>query len=316
MVDVTLLGCNGGWRKYSGNPVIGGELGECYDMAVLEYGGRLRMYFSWRTRKSIAMSESDDGLTWTEPEIVLAPRPDSGWEDDVNRLSVIERDGRLHMWYSGQVWGNLVNEADQFEDDGGGRSSIGYAVSDDGISWERRAEPVLVPEQAWESKSLMCPHVMWDDDRDCYRMWYSAGGWFEPDAIGHATSDDGITWTRYEANPVFRPDPSLLWERERTTAGQVIKHDGWYIMFYIGFEDIDKARICAARSRDGLSDWQRHKDNPLISGGRANGWDCEAAYKPFAIMRDGSWTMYYNGRKGFVEQIGVAFHDSDLGFQQ
>jgi hypothetical protein len=87
-------------------------------------------------------------------------------------------------------------------------------------------------------------------------------------------------------------------------------------MFYIGFEDIDKARVCLARSRDGISHWERHKENPIISGGRAGGWDCEAAYKPFVLFRDDYWMMWYNGRRGYNGQIGVAFHQEvDLGFQ-
>ena len=85
-------------------------------------------------------------------------------------------------------------------------------------------------------------------------------------------------------------------------------------MFYIGFEGIDKARISAARSRDGVGGWERHRANPLIGAGGAGGWDCEAAYKPFAVLRGNRWLMYYNGRRGHVEQIGLAFHERDLGF--
>jgi beta-1,2-mannobiose phosphorylase / 1,2-beta-oligomannan phosphorylase len=318
MIDITRLGCNGGWRKYLHNPVIGGEYGECFDMCVVENEGRLRMYWSWRSRKSIAMSESDDGLEWTKPVIVLEPRS-SGWEGDVNRPSVLQRDGQWHMWYSGQVKEASTAgggpETTGVLDEDAGRSVIGYAVSNDGLTFKRSDDPVMVADVPWEGKSLMCPDVMWDDETSSYRMWYSGGGFFEPDAIGHATSGDGQIWTKSSAKPVFSPRPELLWERERTTACQVIRTEGWFVMFYIGFEDIDKARICAARSRDGLNGWERHKDNPLISGGRAGGWDCEAAYKPYVIWRDDRWIMLYNGRRAFIEQIGVAFHDDrDLGF--
>jgi predicted GH43/DUF377 family glycosyl hydrolase len=315
MVDVQRLGCNAGWYKYEGNPVIGHELGECFDMSVVKLGDMYRMYYSWRSKKSIAMVESTDGIHWSESVIVLAPRPETGWEDDVNRISVIHKNGLFHMWYSGQVKGQIVNAANDFQDDGNGTSYIGYAVSQDGIHWERKDEPVMVPEQEWEKKSLMCPHVIWDDALQLYRMWYSAGGWFEPDAIGYASSEDGVHWKRFEYNPMFTPEPKNLWERERVAGCQVLKHGDWHYMFYIGFEDIDKARISFARSKNGVTGWERHKANPIISGGRANGWDCEAAYKPFAMFDGGRWILWYNGRKGFVEQIGVAFHDEeDLGF--
>jgi hypothetical protein len=34
-------------------------------------------------------------------------------------------------------------------------------------------------------------------------MWYHGGPWGPRDMIGYATSDDGVTWTKYEGNPVL-----------------------------------------------------------------------------------------------------------------
>ncbi|HKM52332.1 MAG TPA: hypothetical protein VJY33_02920 [Isosphaeraceae bacterium] len=33
----------------------------------------------------------------------------------------------------------------------------------------------------------MCPHVLWDEQAKLYRMWYSGGEQYEPNAIGFAT---------------------------------------------------------------------------------------------------------------------------------
>src|ERR1700730_11847150 len=66
-----------GWRKYEKNPVLGGPLGTCFDISVLREGGRYRMWFSWRPKKSIALVESEDGLAWGEPSIVLGPNKTS-----------------------------------------------------------------------------------------------------------------------------------------------------------------------------------------------------------------------------------------------
>ncbi len=320
-IDTLKQGCASGWRRYENNPVIGNELGECFDVSVLpKTEGGYRMYFSWRSKKSIAMVESEDGLSWNEPTIVMGPRPESGWEDDVNRISVVFHAGIYWMWYSGQVCGTLVNEQHiLYQDEETAFSWIGLATSVDGIHWERRDNAVMKPTQPWEKKSLMCPHVLWDENIKKFRMWYSGGGWFEPDAIGYAESTDGINWETYAGNPVLEAIPGNLWEREKVTACQVTRYEDWYYMFYIGFEDIDKARINLARSRDGIENWERHPDNPIIVGGRAGSWDCEAAYKPFAIYEreNDRWILWYNGRRAFVEQIGVAFHDgADLGFDK
>ena len=66
-----------------------------------------------------------------------------------------------------------------------GRSCIGYAESEDGIHFTRRKDPVMEPEEAWEKTNLMCPHVLWDEERNIFRMWYSAGGFWEPDGTIH-----------------------------------------------------------------------------------------------------------------------------------
>lgn len=307
--DALRLGCYAGWRRYEGNPVIGNELGECFDVFVLPDTEGYRMYFSWRSRKSIAVSFSKDGFSWDPPRIVLAPEASTGWEDDVNRMCLLKKDGRYHMWYSGQTQGSLR--------DNSGTSRLGYAVSDDGLEWERYStRPVFEAENEWEQQSIMCPHVLWDEEAGIYRMYYSAGGWFEPDAIGYAESSDGISWKR-KPEPIFWPVYKNLWERERTTACQVLRHGDWYYMFYIGFEDVHKARVCFARSRNGIDGWERHPLNPIICPGEASAWDCEAMYKPFLVYEKENrrWLMWVNGRRAFIEQIGVMIHDGeDLGF--
>lgn len=295
-----------GWEKYAGNPVLGGQYGTCFDVTVLKNGERYRMWLSWRPQKSIALVESQDGIRWSgPPRIVLGPRPASGWEDEVNRPVVLKHGGAYHLWYTGQTRPGAP----------GGHSWIGYATSPDGVTWTRRGDqPVLAPEQPWEKVAVMCPHVLWDEAGRQFRMWYSGGEQGEPDAIGHATSPDGLRWTKAAANPVFRPDPQCAWERHKVTACQVERVGGWYVMFYIGFRDEAHAQIGLARSRDGLTGWQRHPANPIIRPGRDQ-WDHDACYKPFAICDGRQWLLWYNGRRGTVEQIGLALHPgADLGF--
>jgi hypothetical protein len=57
-----------------------------------------------------------------------------------------------------------------------------------------------------------------------------------------------------------------------------------------------------------------HHQEPLIRPG-VNKWDHDAVYKPFAIFDGKKWLLWYNGRRGGVEQIRLATHDGqDLGF--
>jgi predicted GH43/DUF377 family glycosyl hydrolase len=289
-----------GWVKFDKNPVLGGSLGTCFDVSLLREDGKYRMWFSWRPRRSIALVESNDGLAWSEPSIVLGPNKASDWEEDVNRPVVLKNEGKYRMWYTGQARG---------------KSWIGYATSDDGKTWQRAGDkPVLSPEQPWEREAVMCPHVLYDEEQKLYRLWYSGGEQYEPNAIGYATSKDGRTWTRHENKPVFRPEPASAWEKDRVTGCQVVRQGAWYVMFYIGFADKDHAAIGLARSRDGITGWERHPANPVIRPGKDR-WDADAVYKPYAIFDGKRWLLWYNGRRGGVEQIGVAMHEGeDLGF--
>lgn len=291
-------GTRGGWEKYEHGPLLGGQYGTCFDISMLTEGEDLQMYFSWRDCHSIARVTSRDGIHWSEPVICLEPRETpEGWENAVNRPYVLYREGQYHMWYTGQ----LIRD----EGRGEGCSHIFYAVSDDGIRFRRvSTEPVLSPQAPWEKNSVMCPTVLWDENARLYKMWYSGGEQYEPDYIGYATSPDGIHWTKWEANPVFGPDPELHWEQAKVGGCQMIYEDGWYWMFYIGYQNVDYAQVGMARSRDGITNWERSASNPIVAPSE-DGWDAEACYKPFVVKSEDSWWLWYNGRRGKHEQIGL-----------
>jgi predicted GH43/DUF377 family glycosyl hydrolase len=283
------------WVKHPDNPLLGGELGTIFDISVLLEDDVYRMWVSWRPQKCIAFVVSSDGIHWSTPAISLPGNPTSTWEVEVNRPCVVHHGDLYHMWYTGQSKG---------------RSAIGYATSPDGVTWTRASpKPVLVPQNKWEKGALMCPHVLWDEHMEVFRMWYSSGEQYEPNAIGYATSEDGLHWTRLN-DPLFTPAKNLPWERDRVAACQVIHHGGWHYMFYIGFANIDKASIGLARSRDGILAWERLPSNPIISPTPGQ-WDGEACYKPYAIYNGSQWLLWYNGRRKNVEQIGVAFRDTE-----
>lgn len=295
-------GTNGGWIKYNHNPVLGGDLGVCFDISMLKDNNRIVMYFSWRDKASIAVTTSSDGIHWSEPQICLRPRyTSSGREDRLNRPSVIKKGSIYHMWYTGQHKDSAENAT----------SDIFHAVSEDGVHFTRTGDaPVLSAQEAWEKQAVMCPSVIWDEVRQRFLMWYSGGEQYEPNAIGYAESYDGCDWHKY-GPPIFVADPSSNWECHKVTACQVFLHDGWYWMFYIGFKNEDYAQIGMARSKDGVTGWERSSLNPIISPD-TGAWDSEACYKPFVLFHENRWLLWYNGRRGIKEQIGLCIHDSPI----
>ena len=62
----------------------------------------------------------------------------------------------------------------------------------------------------------------------------------------------------------------------KVSACFVWKQDDWYYMTYLGSDSDMRAANGMARSRDGITNWQRHPDNPVF--GECEGeWDCAGA---------------------------------------
>ncbi len=286
----------GSFKKYSDSPVFGNpETGTMFDAYVWKQNGRLRMDLSWRTKQALAVSFSDDGIHWEDPILTLECDP-SVDEVSVNRNCVIPDpfgSGYL-MWYTSQSWHNGV-----------GKSCIWIARSDDGIHFERISKtPVMIPETDFEKDSVMNPFVLFENGR--FRMWYAAGETYEPNVICYAESEDGIQWEKHGNNPIFSCNPENEYEQNRIGAVQLLREDDGYLMFYIGYRDIHTACICAARSKDGITGWERVPENPLVTP-TPGAWDEDSCYKP-AVLRDedGLYHVWYNGRREHCEYIGYA----------
>ena len=289
-----------GFRKDKNNPVYGGpETGTLFDVYVTKTpAGAYRMDFSWRPEKALAVAFSEDGLTWTPPRATLRADPRSGWEDDVNRNCVLFEDGRYRMWYTGQARGH---------------SFIGCAESDDGLHFTRVGdEPVLFPERPWEGASVMNPCVL--RENGLYRMWYSAGETYEPNVLGYAESRDGLSWRKSPRNPIFVRCREHEFEQDRIGGCQILPHKTLgYLLFYIGYRDLDTASICCAYSENGVTEFHRCRQNPLVAP-EPGSWDGDACYKPSALYEaaEDRWRIWYNGRRGSDEYIGTASADGDF----
>ena len=293
----------GPWVKYGDEPVLGDtRLGTCFDINVVTNGpAPYTMYFSWRPRKSIALVRSNDALTWTqEPEFCLRENPASGWEDIVNRCCVVKKDGVWHMWYTGQCFREKY------------KGRIGYARSKDGVHFERvRKDPVLVATEPYELPTVMCPHVLWDEKRQLWRMWYSVGNTYEPDRICYAESKDGFEWKKWPKNPMFAHGPRESWYRDRVAGNEVHQlPDGRFALFFCGYPDMDTGHVGCAISPDGINDWKVIDQSPLVIPDPGT-WDSSSCYKS-SVLRDeknNRWLLWYNGRSGGPEYVGCVMHE-------
>lgn len=183
------------WTPYSSNPVVSPNLN---DPSENEIGGPYVIYenssytmwftslnFSQPDPFKISRSTSTDGINWTPHQIVFT-KSNAPWESEgVNKPSILHINGEYKMWYSAR--------------DYTGTWRIGYAVSLDGVTWNRYPSPVLEPSFNWESNVVASNDVIFQNG--IYHMYYHAGPIFLH-YLGHATSTDGINWTK-------DPDPIL-----------------------------------------------------------------------------------------------------------
>lgn len=236
-----------GWTKAAGNPVLtvgppGGWDSGCVTAPNVIYrDGLYRMWYrgtqdSDRCQQAAALgyATSPDGTRWTRyaANPVLTVGAADAWDGDmVWSASVLAEAGGYKMWYSACR---------------GGRCRIGCAASPDGISWTKHAgNPVLDvgPAGAWDSLTVYYPNVI--RAGGAYEMWYTGFDGRQL-RIGHATSADGVAWTRDPANPVLAGGPAGSWDRQGVLAAPVIAQPGAARMWYTGWDEAGIFRVGAA----------------------------------------------------------------------
>ena len=204
---------------------------------VVAVGDELRMYYGGVSRgghvpyrMSVGLARSrDDGLSFER--VFEGPVVDRTPLEPYMTMAanVLATDGGWTMWYgSGTGW---VEIDGKFEP----TYEIKLALSDDGISWRQTNHtciPKLHPLEANTRPSVIrtaSGYEMWFCYRGSRDYRDGAGSY----RIGHATSDDGRTWSR-------QPDPEGLrptgegWNSLTMSYPSVIAADGRKIMFHNG----------------------------------------------------------------------------------
>jgi predicted GH43/DUF377 family glycosyl hydrolase len=115
--------------------------------------------------------------------------------------------------------------------------------------------------------------------------------------IGLATSDDGLTWTKYAGNPVLEAGEAGEWDDGYVYGPEVIFNGSTYEMWYGGMHEwLGFSEVGYATSADGI-EWTKHPGNPVMSP-TPDSWD-EAAVWPRTTLFDGErYRMWYSGALG------------------
>ena len=223
---------------------------------------------------------------------VLLPDPASDWECyNVFNPGVLYHNRLFHMFYRAQGLDWV--------------SRIGYAVSQDGVHWNRLRRPVLEPASASDSRGVEDPRIVAIDGTFC--MTYTAyGSEFvgpgEPTHAGGgilpmiARSSNLITWERL--GPITRGEDNkdhVLFPR---------KVHGRYAALHRR-----RPLVWLAYSED-LTTWPQDSMAPIF-GPRSEGWDGTAVGgNGVPIETEYGWLMPYHGYdEDHVYHFGVCLLD-------
>jgi predicted GH43/DUF377 family glycosyl hydrolase len=155
--------------------------GRAIDAEVIEFNGKYYLYYATRDpdykiqMQGVAVAPGSTNFERQEWKNISADgpifKPELPWEKDcIEGASVIERKGKLYMFYAG-----AYNNAPQ---------QIGVAVSNDAVNWERLSDiPFLKNGDSgeWNSSESGHPHIFKDSNGKTYLFY-------------QGNNDNGKTW--------------------------------------------------------------------------------------------------------------------------
>ncbi|PPL00052.1 glycosylase [Parapedobacter indicus] len=188
----------------------------------------------------------------------------STWDKEIReRGFIIHDEGQYKMWYTGY---NSDSSAVKF---------LGYAVSDDGINWERYPKNPIYREKWTEDVFVL-------KDEGLYYMFAEG----ENDVAHLLTSTDGIRWESKGSLIIQSTKGDTIPEPYGTPV--VFSKEGTWHLFY----EREDSAIWVATSVDKLH-WRNIQDEPVLIPGPKE-YDKGAVAANQIVEFDGKYYMYYH----------------------
>jgi predicted GH43/DUF377 family glycosyl hydrolase/photosystem II stability/assembly factor-like uncharacterized protein len=250
------------WTLNSTNPVMtpgptGWDSLFVGAVCVLKEGGTYKMWYTgWKSTTryphSIGYATSPNGINWTKhPDPVLSPS--TGWESGaVGYPSVIKVGSSYVMFYTGEV--------------SAGIALTGRAISTDGITWQRYANNPVLPAGEpgeWDQNNYLGNVIELNNTLYIYYTG-EANPNVSGTAIGVAASTDmGITWTKYSGNPIIQQGTSGQWDYGWIETGCAVFAQNELKLYYDGGGAAtgNRGRIGLATSPIQSAIWQVQNSN-------------------------------------------------------
>lgn len=257
---------------------------------------------------SFLLSSAYAQVSWTyySETPILAMDPLVSW-GAYGQPTVIIHNDTIRMWYA-------VAEVTQTDPVVRGR--IHYAWSLDGYFWNKHPNnPVFdvgAPLQ-WDGEWVDTPGILWDGTD--YKLYYYGDSLYfdvlDHTAIGLATSNDGIHWTRQ--GKVLEMGAPDAWDGHHIELPSLYYHSeiGLYAMLYTGMDRVNYPlpgyiRIGLALSWDGY-EWFKWYENPVMDVGEPPSFNDIGVGGPALVETNGIFEMWYTG----IEAVETPYNSWD-----
>jgi predicted GH43/DUF377 family glycosyl hydrolase len=264
---------------------------------------------------ALTFSASFAQTNWTKHpgNPVLQPGPVGDWDEEFAAVPAVIFDGSMyHLWYSTYDF-----VAERFV-------GIGYATSNDGISWTKHNDPTTTNPPYSQSDPVLTPgpgnydhigvgqHCVIKIDT-IYHIWYAGDNHTAGNqglSICHAISSDGITWTKDSNNPVLDVGLNGTWDDTWINTPSVVFDGSEYHMWYSAWNGEyppSHVLIGHATSPHPDSAWTKDPSNPVLDKGTQTCWDYDRVDAPNVIFDGYRFHMFYSGGFTFIWRIGYAW---------
>ncbi|WP_420642809.1 hypothetical protein [Candidatus Leptofilum sp.] len=282
--------------------------------AVVFHEGQFHMFHNtftgWPASVDIAYSTSSDGISWTrvqeEPVLKSNAVPFAGVAA-LASSALVQEDGTWYLYF--YTWDDRTWPKSE--------GSIGVATATNPLGpWTVVEEPILEAgdDGSWDETAVRSPSVIQTEDG--FVMFYAGYGG-SSSAIGRATSEDGLSWAKFddpatEAEPFQSSDPIFSgsgsgWDRSHVFQPHVQQTpDGW-VMLYATATNVSNTPIHnrhgIAVSQDG-QEWMR-SDAPIFLPTQVNPRGNDIWYAEIAYAQ-GTYFVYVELGRGNNTEVFVA----------
>lgn len=192
--------------------------------------------------------------------------------------------------------------------------AIGVAESENMVHWTKTGN--ILPEQDCEKNGIVNGRIILLDGR--LHLFYNTYGNGAKDALCHATSQDGIHFTRNPTNPIWRPTGD--WNNGRAIDLDVIEWDDRLFMYYATRDPSGQIQMLHAAwaYRHATFDrgtWTSLCDHPILRPELP--WETRCIEAPSLVKRGEMLYLFYGGGyNNDPQQIGCAASADGVAFQR